>query len=62
VIVEVTAAFYERADLIWGPLAADWQGALAARFTATELQRIADFLCATNELGRRHLKRLREMA
>jgi DNA-binding MarR family transcriptional regulator len=61
VMVEVTAAFYERADRIWGPLAADWHGVFAARFTAKELQLIADFLCATNELSRRHLKRLREM-
>ena len=62
VIVEVTVAFYERADRIWGPLAADWQRVLAARFTATELRRIADFLCATDELSRRHLERLRELA
>jgi DNA-binding MarR family transcriptional regulator len=62
VIVEVTAAFYERADRIWGPLAADWHGTLAARFTARELHLIADFLCVTNDLGRRHSKRLREMA
>jgi DNA-binding MarR family transcriptional regulator len=60
VIVEVTAGFYERADRIWGPVAADWHRALA-RFTAPELQRIMDFLDATNDLGRRHLKRLREM-
>jgi DNA-binding MarR family transcriptional regulator len=62
VMVEVTAAFYERADRIWGPLAADWQEVFATRFTAKELERIADFLCATNELSRRHLKRLRDMA
>jgi DNA-binding MarR family transcriptional regulator len=61
VIVEVTPAFYERADRIWGPLAADWHSTLAGRFTARELQQIAEFLQATNELGRRHLKRLREL-
>jgi DNA-binding MarR family transcriptional regulator len=61
VIVEVTAAFYERADRVWGPVAADWHTALAARFSAPELERITDFLRATNDLGRRHLKRLRDM-
>jgi DNA-binding MarR family transcriptional regulator len=61
VIVEVTPAFYERAGRIWGPVAADWHGALAGRFTAQELERIIDFLQATNDLGGRHLKRLREM-
>jgi DNA-binding MarR family transcriptional regulator len=61
VIVEVTDAFYERAGRIWGPMAADWHRALGARFTASELQRVTDFLQATNELGRRHLKRLRDL-
>ncbi len=61
VMVEVTDAFYARADRIWGPLAADWHSALAARFAAKDLQRITDFLHATKDLGRRHLKRLREM-
>jgi DNA-binding MarR family transcriptional regulator len=60
VIVEVTAVFYERADRIWGPVAADWHRALAARFTAPELERITDFLRATSELGRRQLERIRE--
>jgi DNA-binding MarR family transcriptional regulator len=60
VIVEVTAAFYERADRIWGPVAADWHSALAARFTARELERITDFLQATSDLGRRQLERIRE--
>jgi DNA-binding MarR family transcriptional regulator len=61
VIVEVTAAFYECADRIWGPVAADWQRALSTRFTAGELERIADFLQATSDLARRHLERLRGM-
>jgi DNA-binding MarR family transcriptional regulator len=61
VIVEVTPTFYARADRIWGPLAADWHSTLAARFTAKELQRIADFLQATNELSRRHAKRIHEL-
>jgi DNA-binding MarR family transcriptional regulator len=61
VIVEVTAAFYGRADRIWGPAAADWHRDLAARFTARELARITDFLQATSDLGRRQLERLRGM-
>jgi DNA-binding MarR family transcriptional regulator len=61
VIVEVTAAFYERAEWIWGPLASDWHSTLAARFTAKELQRIAEFLETTSDVGRRHLERLREL-
>src|SRR5437763_10548628 len=35
--VEVTPAFYKRADRIWGPMAADWKATLAKRFTAEEL-------------------------
>jgi DNA-binding MarR family transcriptional regulator len=61
VIVEVTAAFYARADLIWAPVAADWHSQLAERFSAKELQRIADFLRMTNELARRHVQRLGEL-
>ena len=57
--VEVTPAFYRSADGIWGPLAADWQSTLSKRFTITELERITAFLRATNEVGRRHLDRLR---
>jgi DNA-binding MarR family transcriptional regulator len=56
--IEVTSAFYEHADRIWGPMAADWQSTLGKRFTAEELQRIADFLRATAEIGRRQLDRL----
>jgi DNA-binding MarR family transcriptional regulator len=59
--LEVTPAFYVGAEVIWGPVAADWQAMLARRFTTGELERIIDFLRATNELGRRHLDRLREM-
>lgn len=58
--VEVTPAFYRCAERIWGPLAADWHSTLSGRFTAGELERIAAFLRATNEVGRRHLDRLRE--
>ncbi len=59
--VEVTAAFYTAAESIWGPLAADWHSTLAERFTIDELERIIDFLRATNEVSRRHLDRLRDM-
>jgi DNA-binding MarR family transcriptional regulator len=58
--VEVTPAFYEAAGRIWGPMAADWHTTLAKRFTRDELERITDFLRVTNDLGRRHLNRLRD--
>ena len=32
--VEVTDAFYNHAEQIWGPMAADWQSTLDERFTA----------------------------
>jgi DNA-binding MarR family transcriptional regulator len=59
--VEVTPAFYERATLIWGPLAEDWHTTLAERFRTRDMTRIIDFLRVTNEVGRRQLERLREM-
>lgn len=58
--VEVTPAFYEQAEHIWGPMAADWQSTLGKSFTTDELERIRDFLRATVEIGRRQLDRLRE--
>lgn len=58
--VEVTPAFYRQAEGIWGPLATDWQSTLSRQFTAEELERFTAFLRATNELGRRHLDRLRQ--
>jgi DNA-binding MarR family transcriptional regulator len=58
--VEVTPAFYQCAERIWGPLAADWQSTLSKGFTLEELERITAFLRATNEVGRRHLDRLRK--
>jgi DNA-binding MarR family transcriptional regulator len=58
--VEVTPAFYRSAERIWGPMAADWHSTLAKRFTIGELERITAFLRITNEVGRRHLNRLRE--
>jgi DNA-binding MarR family transcriptional regulator len=57
--VEVTPKFYSRAEKIWGPLRADWEAALSGRYTAEQLERIAEFLRATNEVGRKHLDRLR---
>jgi DNA-binding MarR family transcriptional regulator len=56
--VEVTGAFYERAEEIWSPLKRDWDE-LARRFTARELDDAIAFLRATNELARLHLERLR---
>ncbi len=58
--VQVTPAFYRQARRIWGPMAADWQTTLEKRFSTRELERIADFLHATVEVGRRQLDRLRE--
>ena len=55
--IEVTPEFLARAAEIWGPVAADWQRELAARFTAAELQTATRFLELTTEIGRRHLDR-----
>ena len=59
VTVEVTPAFYKAAERISGPVAAEWHSSLSGRFTIEELERVAAFLRATNELGRRHMDRLR---
>ncbi len=56
--LEVTPEFYRRADKLWGPLRRDWGEVLSNRFTAEQLERVADFLRATNDVGRRHLERL----
>jgi DNA-binding MarR family transcriptional regulator len=56
--IEVTPAFYRAADLIWGPLAADWQTALADQFTSEELELIVRFLRSAIALGRAHVDRL----
>lgn len=61
VTVEVTPAFYDRAREIWGPMAADWQSLIAARFTTDQLDTIADFLTMTGDLASRHIDRVREM-
>jgi DNA-binding MarR family transcriptional regulator len=57
--VEVTQAFYRSAERIWGPLAEDWRATLTKRFTLEELDLIIACLRATNQLGGRHLERLR---
>ena len=57
--LEVTPKFYARADKIWGPVKADWESALSGRFTAEQLERVTEFLRATNELSRKHIDRLR---
>jgi DNA-binding MarR family transcriptional regulator len=59
--LEVTPKFYARADMIWGPIAADWAFRLGGRFTAEELERVIEFLRATNELSREHIDRLRKL-
>jgi DNA-binding MarR family transcriptional regulator len=59
--LEVTPRFYDSAERIWGPLAADWQATLSRRFTTEELQVITEFLRATNRIGHEHLDRLREI-
>jgi DNA-binding MarR family transcriptional regulator len=56
--VTVTPEFRARAEGIWGPLAADWQRRLGARFTAAELETIVAFLELTGEIGEGHLDRL----
>lgn len=58
--VEVTPAFYRSTELIWGPVATDWHATLTRRFTSEELELITSFLRTTNEVGRRHLDRLRQ--
>jgi DNA-binding MarR family transcriptional regulator len=56
--VEVTDLFYARAGEIWGPVAAEWQAAMADRFSAAELATIVAFLEQVDELGQRHAARL----
>jgi DNA-binding MarR family transcriptional regulator len=58
--VTVTPYFLERAESIWGPLAADWQRRIGARFTAAELATIVEFLELTGEIGGEHRDRLAE--
>jgi DNA-binding MarR family transcriptional regulator len=56
--VEVTPAFYDRAREIWGPVAAEWQQAIADRFSVDELETIVAFLTEIDALGERHAARL----
>jgi DNA-binding MarR family transcriptional regulator len=56
--VAVTPAFYERAGKIWGPIAAEWQQAMADRFSVGELETIVAFLTEVDALGERHAARL----
>ncbi len=56
--MEVTDVFYTRAGAIWGPVAAEWQQALAERFSAAELATIVAFLSQVDELGEWHAARL----
>ena len=58
VLIEVTPAFYARADEIWGPAAADWQRMLGDRFSDAELATIVAFLTQAGELAERHAERL----
>ena len=58
--VEVTKAFYSRADKIWGPVAAEWATALE-RFSGEQLDSFNQILRTTNEITRKHLDRLRGM-
>ena len=60
VTVEVTPAFKQAAERIWGPIAADWHTTVVDQFTAAEVERIIDFLQTTLEIGNRHLSQLHE--
>jgi DNA-binding MarR family transcriptional regulator len=57
--LEVTPKFYSRAERIWGPVAKEWSTTLSREFSAEELERITEFLRTTNEITRKHMKRLR---
>jgi DNA-binding MarR family transcriptional regulator len=56
----ITPYFLDRAEAIWGPLAADWERRIGARFTAAELATIVEFLELTEEIGGEHRDRLAE--
>jgi DNA-binding MarR family transcriptional regulator len=56
--IEVTDAFYARADEIWRPVAAEWRAELARRFSGEQIDLVTGFLDVTNELTRRHLERI----
>jgi DNA-binding MarR family transcriptional regulator len=56
--IEVTEAFYARADEIWHPVATEWHAELSRRFSGDQIDLISGFLDVTNELTRRHLERI----
>ncbi len=56
----ITPYFLDRAEAIWGPLAAAWERRIGARFTAAELATIVEFLELTEEIGGEHRDRLAE--
>lgn len=56
--IAVTPEFRARAASIWGPIAADWQRRLTARFSTAELAAIVEFLELTGEIGAAHVERL----
>ena len=58
--VEVTPAFYARAEEVWAPLRREWDAALTSRFTSEQLDSVIEFLRATNAIARRHMDRLRD--
>jgi DNA-binding MarR family transcriptional regulator len=60
--VEVTDAFYAAAREVWGPVAEDWQQALADHFTVAELSTIVEFLSQLDAVGARHAERVRTLA
>ena len=59
--LEVTPAFYRRAEEIWSPLKREWDDLLGRRFTNRELDAMIAFLRATNDLARRNVERLRSV-
>jgi DNA-binding MarR family transcriptional regulator len=59
--VEVTPEFYAQADRIWGPVKADWESKIAARFTMAELELIIEFLQLSTNIGKRQLDRLADL-
>lgn len=56
--IEVTPLHYRESAKIWKPLMDDWFETLAARFTASELRTITEFLESATELGERHAERI----
>ena len=59
VMVEATPQMYEQAAGIWGPLAAEWQEAIA-RYTTDQLELLLEMLKVGNEIERRHIERIRD--